>query len=42
MQIDSERFWKVVDYITTSCPMCAFLRGMLFALAMVLVWMWVA
>lgn len=27
MQINSERFWKVADAITTECPLCAFLRG---------------
>ncbi len=25
---NAERFWKVVDSITTTCPLCAFGRGL--------------
>jgi hypothetical protein len=28
MQIESEKFWKVADAITTTCPLCGFLRGL--------------
>ena len=29
MQINSDRFWKTADAITSDCPLCAFLRGFL-------------
>lgn len=41
MQIRSERFWRAVDLVATTCPLCAFGRGALagIALAELLRWL---
>lgn len=36
----SPRAWRVIDAITTTCPTCAFVRGMLAgAVAATIVWL---
>lgn len=40
MQIDSERFWYVADKITSTCTVCAFVRGFLLGAALIsLLWL---
>jgi hypothetical protein len=36
----TDKFWTVVDAITTECPTCAFLRGLGVGIALTLAVLW--
>lgn len=40
ININTERFWKVVDRITTTCPVCAFGRGVVLGAAVCALIFW--